>query len=135
MERVVRFQDIDAAGIAFYPRVLEYFNDALLAFLDASGVDLPEVLRRRAWGAPVRHAEAHYFRPLAFGDRVEVALVRAHLDLSEVCIGYRVYCLRRSVVTCVGQTVHVFVDGNLERMAIPPAVRDALLRLPREGMA
>src|SRR5512145_2250396 len=70
VERDVRFQDVDAAGIVFYPRVLEYFSDAFVAFLTANGTRLAEVLRERRWGAPLRHAEADYFKPLRYGDRI-----------------------------------------------------------------
>ena len=40
--RAIRFQDIDAAGIIFYPRVLEMFHDAYAAFLTFAGSPLAE---------------------------------------------------------------------------------------------
>jgi len=50
--RAIRFQDIDAAGIIFYPRVLEMFHDTYAAFLAFAGAPLPEVLRSGTWLAP-----------------------------------------------------------------------------------
>src|SRR5687768_5024506 len=79
-QRPVRFQDVDAAGIIFYPRLLEYFHDLYVNFMSAVGTPLPEVLRNGTWISPVRHAEVDYFKRLHFGDAVEVALVATHAE-------------------------------------------------------
>lgn len=135
--RSVRFQDVDAAGIIFYPRLLEYFHDTYVSFLAASGAPLPQVLAERRWISPVRHAEADYFRPLRFGDEVEVALVRAHVEPTEVTVGYRVARIGSDEVAAVGQVVHTFLDAaSFTRTEIPSALRRAYAALegvtPRE---
>src|SRR3954469_14243645 len=84
--RAIRFQDIDAAGIIFYPRVLEMFHDAYAAFLAFAGSPLAEVMRTGTWIAPVRHAEADYFKPLRLGDEVAVAICRAHVVETEATL-------------------------------------------------
>ncbi|HEX9619081.1 MAG TPA: thioesterase family protein [Polyangiaceae bacterium] len=125
--RSVRFQDVDAAGIVFYPRVLEYFHDAYVEFLARHGEPLPVVLAERRWAAPLRHAEADYFRPLRFGDSIEVALVRAHVEPTQITVGYRVENLGTKEVAAVGQTVHSFVIlPSFERCPVPRALADAL---------
>src|SRR5688572_21989662 len=73
--RDVRFQEVDAAGIIFYPRLLEYFNDAYIELLAHVGQPLHASLGRDPWVSPVTHIEADFLRPLRFGDRAEVALV------------------------------------------------------------
>ncbi|MBN2197001.1 MAG: acyl-CoA thioesterase [Polyangiaceae bacterium] len=134
VEREVRLQDIDAVGIAFFPRVLEYFSDAFLAFLDHSGASFPEVLRERRWGAPIRHVEADYYQPLRYGDRIEIALVRSHLESTAVTIGYRVSRVADGVVTGTGLTFHVFVGlSSFERCAVPTGLARAFARLPPAG--
>jgi YbgC/YbaW family acyl-CoA thioester hydrolase len=128
--RAVRFQDVDAAGIIFYPRLLEYFHDTYVSFLAAAGTPLPEVLREGSWISPVRHAEADYFRPLRFGDEVEVALVRAHLEPTEVTVGYRIAGVETGEVAAVGQVVHTFLEAaSFQRTAIPDALRRAYFAL------
>jgi YbgC/YbaW family acyl-CoA thioester hydrolase len=129
-QREVRFQDVDAAGLIFYPRALEYFHDAYVAFLAASGVSLPAVLRERSWAAPLRHAEARYKKPLRFGDRVEVALVRARLEPTEATLGWRIARTADAAVCAIGQTCHVFVEAaSLRRRELPAALRAALERI------
>lgn len=122
----VRFQDVDAAGIVFYPRFLEYFHDAKVAFLRARGCPLDRAIAERQWAAPLKHAEADYFKPLRFGDRVEVALVAARLDGSDLVLGYRVR--RGEEVVAVGQTQHVLVEPASFARVAPPARLAAALR-------
>ena len=129
-QRAIRFQDVDAAGIIFYPRLLEYFHDTYVSFLSAVGTPLPEVLKSGRWISPVRHAEADYFRPLRFGDAVEVALVRAHVEPTEVTLGYRVARSDSGEVAVVGQVVHTFLDAaSFQRTEIPEGLRGAYLAL------
>ena len=126
--RAIRFQDIDAAGIIFYPRVLEMFHDAYGAFLAFAGCPLASVVKAREWIAPVRHAEADYFKPLRFGDEVSVEICRAHVTETEATLGYRVVRHPDDEVCVVGQVVHTFVAcATFTRMAMPEAVSRALL--------
>ena len=124
--RAIRFQDVDAAGIIFYPRVLAMFHDVYVAFLAFAGCPLPEVLKSGAWLAPVRHAEADYFKPLRFGDEVQIEICRAHVSESEATLGYRIARAEGGEVCAVGQVVHTFVDLAFKRTPIPEPVRRAL---------
>ena len=81
--RRVRFQDVDAAGIIFYPRVLEYFSDAYMSWLQEAGIDIPRTLELGEIGFPLVRAEAEYLRPLRFGDviAVEIAAAQGRRDV------------------------------------------------------
>ena len=128
--RAIRFQDIDAAGIIFYPRVLEMFHDAYGAFLAFAGSPLAEVVKAGKWIAPVRHAEADYFKPLRFGDEVDVEICRAHVAETEATLGYRVVRSGGGEVCVVGQVVHTFVEcATFTRTAMPESVSRALLHI------
>jgi 1,4-dihydroxy-2-naphthoyl-CoA hydrolase len=128
VDLAVRFQDVDAAGIIFYPRALELCHDAYVAFLEHVGLPLHEILRG-PWLAPVRHAEADYLKPLRFGDRVEVALVGAHFETmpnpTEVTLGFRV--ARGTEAAILVQTIHTFVERKtFQRTGVPDELRKAL---------
>jgi YbgC/YbaW family acyl-CoA thioester hydrolase len=128
--RPVLFQDVDAAGIIFYPVVLSYCHDLYVEFLAANDTPLPQVLQQRAWAAPIRHAEADYLRPFEFGDSVEVCLVRAHLQASEVTLGFNVLLEGTNDVAAVAQTVHTFVRlPDFKRMRIPERLATAFQTL------
>ena len=130
LEFPVRFQDVDAAGIIFYPRALELSHDAYVGFLEHAGLPLHKILHG-PWLAPVRHAEADYLKPLRFGDRVEVALVAAHLETmpnpTEVTLGFRIARIADGEVAILTQTIHTFVERKtFQRTAVPQELRTAL---------
>ena len=126
-EYVVRFQDVDAAGVVFYPRILEYFHDAYVAFLASCGLPLPEVLSEGLWLAPIRHAEADYYRPLRFGQHMRIELILAHLGESEITLGYQISC-EGEPLCAAGQTVHTFVDPEtFQRREVPGLLRARLV--------
>jgi 1,4-dihydroxy-2-naphthoyl-CoA hydrolase len=129
-ERAVRFQDVDAAGIIFYPRALELCHDLYVDFLADAGHPLHTALKG-PWIAPIRHVEADYMKPLRFGDRVEVALVAAHLGPSapatEVTLGFRITTLPDRVPAIVAQSVHTFVTREtFQRTPVPEELVTAL---------
>jgi len=124
--RRVRFQDVDAAGIIFYPRILEYMSDVYIAMLMSAGWDLPTELRTGTVGTPLVHAEADYLAPLRFGDEVSVEVVGVKLGETSFTVGYRVRTATGKVAA-VGQTVHVCLDRTTFRpQAIPPVLREML---------
>lgn len=126
-QRAIKFQDIDAAGIIFYPRVLEMFHDTYASFLAHAGCPLPEVMRTGTWLAPVRHAEADYFKPLRFGDPIQVEICRAFVQETEATLGYRIARMEGGEVCVVGQVVHTFVErATFKRTTIPELVHRAL---------
>ncbi len=137
-EREVRFQDVDAAGVIFYPRLLEYFNDTYLALLASAGQPLHASLGRAPWISPVRHAQADFLRPLRFGDAIEVAVVGARTvpdaEPTEVTLGYRITRLSDSETAAIGQVVHTFVDSKtFQRTLIPDVMLEVYRRLVTAG--
>jgi len=129
-QSAVRFQDVDAAGIIFYPRALELCHDLYVEFLAAAGHPL-HVTLKGPWLAPIRHAEADYMKPLRFGDRIEVAIVAAHLGPdnppTEVTLGFRIVRLPENDPAIVAQSVHTFVTRQrFERTPVPDELIEAL---------
>lgn len=124
-DRVVAFQDVDAAGIVFYARVFDYFHDAYVDFLRDRGAPLESALLDGAWVAPLTRAEAEYLRPLRFGDEIEVIVAAIELDETEYAVEYRLEHEGR--VAAVGRTRHVSVDPETFRRApVPEVLRHAL---------
>ncbi len=106
------------------------FHDTYAAFLSAAGAPLRDVMLADTWIAPVRHAEADYFKPLRLGDAVNVEICRAHVLETETTLGYRVARAEGGEVCVVGQVVHTFVDrATFKRIPIPERVRRALVRI------
>jgi 1,4-dihydroxy-2-naphthoyl-CoA hydrolase len=126
--RTVRFHEIDAAGIVFYPRFQEWFHDAYVELLGSEGCSLVEVLATRAWAAPLKGARAEFLKPLRFGDPLEVCCVAGRVERNHLLVGYRVES--KGVAAAVGQTEHVFVDvEKFQRIELPAVIRKVATRL------
>jgi 1,4-dihydroxy-2-naphthoyl-CoA hydrolase len=122
----VRFQDIDAAGIAFYGRVFDYFHDAYVAHLAARGMPLHRALSERLWSAPLVHAEADYKRPLHFGGEYVIEIASATLGTTSYTLRY-VIRGADGQVHAEGSTVHVCIDLDAKRSRpLPDDLRAAL---------
>ena len=131
--RPVRFQDIDAAGIVFFPRILEYFHDAWVSLLARRGVNLAALLREGVWGMPLGHAEADFLGPMRFGDEIVVEIVRLDFSERSLTVGFRVRSPAERVLA-VGQVVHVCIDRSTFRsMPLPDEFLEAFRGVGRRG--
>jgi acyl-CoA thioesterase FadM len=121
----VRFQDVDAAGTLFFPKVFELFADVYLQILFDAGLDVPGALRAREFAAPLAHVEADFVRPLFFGDAIQVRVARALVGDTSVRFGFGVW--KDGQLAAYGSTVHVFVDGKtFQKCPVPAPLRDYL---------
>lgn len=72
---LVRFGDVDPAGIVFYPRYFEMLNSAVEDwFADTTGVDFATLHLGRKLGVPTVRVECEFLKPCRLGERVEVDL-------------------------------------------------------------
>lgn len=126
--RMARFHDVDAALTVFFPRYFEYASDLTIDHLRARGVDVPDVIHRRAWAAPLAHVEADYAAPLRFGDRFVLELVGLHAGKSSYAFGLRMRAddeSARLLATLI--IVHVCIDpATFRPTPLPDALRAAL---------
>lgn len=67
-ERPVRFEEVDAAQIVFFPRILAYGHEALSKLLDELEGGYVELVVKRRIGLPTVHLEVDFTAPLRFGD-------------------------------------------------------------------
>jgi 4-hydroxybenzoyl-CoA thioesterase len=74
----VRFDEVDAAGIAYFAHFFRWCHDAMEAMLAPIDGGYAGLVSRRRLGLPAVHVEADFASPLRFGDevRVEVAVDR-----------------------------------------------------------
>jgi 4-hydroxybenzoyl-CoA thioesterase len=85
---LVRFGDLDAAGIAFYPRLVNFLNEALEDFFAAHvGRSFPEV-HRDGLGLPVVKLEVEFRAPVRYGDSVELKVAVEHVGRSSFRMRY-----------------------------------------------
>lgn len=67
----VRFKHCDPAGIAFYPKLLEFANDLVEGWFAAMGVPFPALIGERGIGVPTVALSARFLRPCRYGETLE----------------------------------------------------------------
>ena len=74
-EITVRFGQVDAAGIVFYPRYLEMVNETVERwFEECLGVSFRELHMTRRHGTPTKHIAVDFLKPSRLGDRLTFTL-------------------------------------------------------------
>jgi 4-hydroxybenzoyl-CoA thioesterase len=76
---LIRFSHCDPAGIVFFPRYLEMFNDLVEDWCrDELHFTFSEIHRGRGWGLPTVHLDVDFIAPSVIGETLAASLsVRA----------------------------------------------------------
>ncbi len=129
--RPVRFAEVDAAGIVFFPRYHEYCHDALEAFFGELPGGYAARFRERDLGVPTVHLETDFKSPLRYGDvaRFEMAIER----VGRTSLTFH-HTIRRESDGIVAATVrHVVVMTEISTLTPIPVPDDIRVLLERYG--
>ncbi len=128
----VRFQEIDAAGILYYPRFFDLFHRVFEDFFGPeTGTPYHLFIGERRIGWPAVKVESAFHAPLRFGDEARIELSFPQLGRSSVQCRYR--ALRSSDGQLCAEATLTVVTTDLAAMrslALPDEVRAAMLRFP-----
>ena len=127
--RRILLNDVDAAGVVFYARIMAMAHEAYEEAMARAGLALDELIRAGRIGLPLVHAEADFSRPLRHGEQVEttVALERVGEKSVTVRIAFAVGGAPAAVV----KQVHACVD--MDKLASVPVPEDMRAKLARLG--
>ena len=88
--QIVRFHDIDRAGIVYYPRFFHYFHVAFEElFSEKFGIPYVDVLNVEKIGFPAVHIENDFKAPLKFGDVADVEVSVEKIGSKSVVFRYQ----------------------------------------------
>ena len=120
---LVRFGDLDAAGIAYYPRLVNFLHESFEDFFSGHvGQPYPEIFRA-GLGFPTVKLEMEFLSPVHYGDQVRVAVVVEKIGISSVQIRYEGSVSGTPVFKA--RNVHVVVDMKTFRPTpLPPFLRE-----------
>ncbi|MEM8503448.1 MAG: thioesterase family protein [Cyanobacteria bacterium P01_D01_bin.1] len=90
--RTIRFQETDAAGVAYFANVLTYCHEAYEAALQETPIDVKRFFSAlNEYPVPVVHAQADYFAPMFVGDAIAITLIPKPLTLYSYEIRYALH--------------------------------------------
>jgi 4-hydroxybenzoyl-CoA thioesterase len=87
----IRFDDVDGAGILYYPRYFHLCHQALEDSFDRAGAPLsyPELIHDRRLGVPTVAIESNFASPLEYGDTAIVSMNGEKIGTSSVVLGFK----------------------------------------------
>jgi YbgC/YbaW family acyl-CoA thioester hydrolase len=87
--RLVRFGDVDPAGIAYFPRIHNFIHEAFEDLWEQFiGVRYYQLMQVQRISFPMIHTEVDFKSPLRFGDRPRIEATCFHLGRSSLGIRY-----------------------------------------------
>jgi 4-hydroxybenzoyl-CoA thioesterase len=122
-EILVRFAHCDPAGIVFYPRYLEMFNNLVEDWCRENDIPFAELHGGRGMGLPTAHLEVDYLAPSHMGDVLKAELTVRAVGRSSISVDI---VLRGAdgADRVRGNVVLVLIDATTRRpIPIPPDVR------------
>lgn len=90
-QRIVHFQDTDAAGVVYFANVLAMCHEAYEASLVAFGINLKIFFSDREMAIPIIHANVDFRRPMFCGDELTIELMPKYWGDDEFEISYQVF--------------------------------------------
>lgn len=130
----VRFDDVDGAGIVYFPRYLHYCHVAMEDFFNACGpVPYAELITGRHRGFPTVHLEADYRQPVRYGQVLLIDVDVEHLGRSSIKFRYRFRADGAAAELFTARITTVYADlVGMTPLPVDPDVR-AVLEQHRAG--
>jgi len=118
----IRFDDVDGAGIVYYPKYFHLCHAAFEDFFDsAASISYPDLIRGRRLGFPTVAIDSSFTAPLTYGDTAVVELSVEKIGTTSVTFSYRIR-RRRDGVACFAATVTtVLIDLDSQQPQTIPA--------------
>lgn len=107
----IRFDDVDGAGIVYYPQFFHLCHAAFEDFFDtAAPVSYPELVGNRRLGFPTVAIESQFHAPLTYGDIAIVELSVVEIGNASLKLLYDIRRKRDSELCFRGEITTVLVD-------------------------
>ena len=118
-QRIIRFQDTDAAGVVYFANVLAMCHEAYEESLAASGINLKVFFSNSDIAIPIVHASVDFFRPMFCGDKISICLVPQQINHEKFEVTYELFGVTEEIYA-KAITRHVCISPiNRNKEAIP----------------
>ncbi|PSR32907.1 MAG: acyl-CoA thioesterase [Sulfobacillus benefaciens] len=115
---MVRWSEVDAAGIIYHAHVFDWFSETRIAWLRQHQLDYYTVLRGVNLELLVKKAEAEFAYALQLGDEIRVVARLTEISATRCTFRYHIAVPQNpDKYAIVGSTAHAFVvDGRAKRL-------------------
>jgi len=121
----IRFDDVDGAGIVYYPQYFHLCHKAFEDFFDESeGFSYPQLINELRRGFPTVAIESNFSAPLGYGDAAAVDLTLKKIGRSSASLSYKIRRQQDDVLCFSACITLVFMDlDNHQVLPIPDDIR------------
>ena len=121
----IRFDDVDGAGIVYYPQYFHLCHKAFEDFFDDSeGFSYPQLINELRRGFPTVAIQSDFSAPLRYGDIANVSLTLKNIGRSSASLSYKIIRQEDSVLCFSACITLVFMNlDNHEVLPIPDDIR------------
>ncbi|MCP4498863.1 MAG: acyl-CoA thioesterase [Deltaproteobacteria bacterium] len=121
----IRFDDVDGAGIVYYPQYFKLCHAAFEDFFDdAAPFSYPELIDERRQGFPTVHIDADFKAPLKYGDYVVMSLFVKKIGKASLLLHFDARRKRDGALAFTADITTVFMDlDTQESEPIPEELR------------
>ena len=121
----IRFDDVDGAGIVYYPQFFHLCHKAFEDFFDdAASVSYPQLINEKRRGFPTVAIHSDFSAPLRYGD---IALVKLEIDTigrSSAIFSYEIRRKQDSRLCFSAKITKVYMDLESDSvLPIPDDIR------------
>ena len=128
-EFLIRFQHCDPAGIVFYPRYFEMFNEVIEDwFAEALEMPFQRLHIEQGLGVPIVRADCSFLQASRIGDRLQFSLAVEELGRSSIQLTMRAARGEEVRLDAHLTLVCVVLGDELRSHAIPDDLRHSMLR-------
>ncbi len=118
----IRFDDVDGAGIVYYPQFFHLCHAAFEDFFDdAAPVSYPAMINERRLGFPTVAITSEFKAPLTYGDVAVVELKVLHVGRSSLKTRYEIRRKRDGVLSFTAEITTVLMDLDSQAAVEIPA--------------
>jgi 4-hydroxybenzoyl-CoA thioesterase len=126
---IVRFGDVDPAGLVYYPVIFHYFHIALEEFFAARcGITYQKLIATERIGFPTVNTRTEFFAPIIYGDEINLEVFVSRVGNSSVVFEYLAKRAPNDLLCARATNVHVAMNLDTRRpVLIPDIYRQAFL--------
>ena len=118
----IMFHDVDPAGTAYYPRLVDLCHQAFEAFFNARIGPAYSKVIASGTGFPTVHFEADFAQPIRHGDTIDVGVRVNQVGRTSITLAYE--ARRGKTVLFKAKNVVVVVDlETMSKKALSTAMR------------
>ena len=124
IEKYIRFQHCDPAGIVFYPQYFYLLSEAMEDFMLAAGKPQHEHINIKRCGWPIVKLEVDFVGMSRYGETVAIDVMIRRIGAASMSIDYRIHGSNGDRLRASTTIVHIDLETD-KAVPIPDDVRAA----------